>query len=106
MECIKLFVGRSKHTFPALGLTGLERIAKLLPNQLEHFLELQKILRQKLDNILDQHTLILYPSHGCVAPRHKTSLFFPIRWSYTAILNVMELPVSGLSTVARAPAVL
>ena len=96
IEFIKLFVRRSKHTFPALGLTGLERIAKLLPNQLEHFLELQKILRKKLDDILDQDTLLLYPSHGCVAPRHKKSLFVPIRWSYTAILNVMELPVTQI----------
>lgn len=95
-ECLKLFVRRSKHTFPALALTGLERIAKLLPNQLEHFLELQNILRKKLDEILDSNTLLLYPSHGCVAPRHKKSLYVPIRWSYTAILNVMELPVTQI----------
>ena len=49
------FVRRSKHTFPALGLTGLEN-AKLLPNQLEHFLKAAKILRKKLDDILDSNT--------------------------------------------------
>ena len=79
----------------ALALTGLERIAKLLPNQLEHFLELQNTSK-KLDEILDSNTLLLYPSHGCVAPRHKKSLYVPIRWSYTAILNVMELPVTQI----------
>ena len=37
-------------------------------------------------------------AQGCSAgfPRHKKSLYVPIRWSYTAILNVMELPVTQI----------
>ena len=96
LEFVKLGVGRSKHTFPALGLSLLERIAKKLPNQIEHVLELQNILRQKLDQILDDQSIILYPSHGTVAPRHKNSLWVPVRWSYTAIVNVMGLPVTQI----------
>ena len=53
-------------------------------------------LRQKLDRLLTGQSIILYPSHGCVAPRHKNSLWIPIRWAYTAIINVLELPATQI----------
>jgi fatty acid amide hydrolase 2 len=96
LEFVKWGLRTSKHTFPALGLSLVERIAKKLPNQLERFLAMQKELRQKLDDLLDENTILLYPSHGSVAPRHKKSLFVPVRWAYTAILNIMELPVTQI----------
>ena len=38
--------------------------------------------------------VMLYPSYAEAAPRHVTPLFPPTRWAYTAILNVLELPVT------------
>ncbi len=38
--------------------------------------------------------MLLYPPYASVAPRHAFPLVPPICWAYTAILNVMELPVT------------
>jgi fatty acid amide hydrolase 2 len=37
---------------------------------------------------------MLYPPYGMVAPKHDVPLLWPFLWVYTAILNVMQLPVT------------
>jgi len=37
---------------------------------------------------------MLYPPHPRPAPRHGVPLLPPIQWGYTAIFNVLELPVT------------
>jgi fatty acid amide hydrolase 2 len=37
---------------------------------------------------------MLYPSYPTVAPRHHAPLFPPFQWTYTAIINVLELPAT------------
>ena len=51
-------------------------------------------LKKEVDAWLGDDGLLLFPSHAVVAPKHGASLYFPVRWSYTAILNVLELPVT------------
>ena len=37
---------------------------------------------------------MLYPPYISPAPRHRLALLPPIHWAYTALFNVMELPVT------------
>lgn len=37
---------------------------------------------------------MLYPSYTRPAPLHHTALVPPVHWVYTAVLNVLELPVT------------
>ena len=38
--------------------------------------------------------MLLYPSYTRTAPRHGRPLLTPIDWVYTAVFNVLELPVT------------
>jgi fatty acid amide hydrolase 2 len=37
---------------------------------------------------------MLYPPYATLAPRHMQAFFPPLNWVYTAILNVLEVPVT------------
>lgn len=95
-------MGRGPHTLPALALAFLERLAPLQRKRMKQMIELGSGLAVRLEAILQQGNLLLYPSHPVCAPKHHHSKFLPIRWSYTAIWNVLGLPVTqvplGLST--------
>lgn len=93
-ELLRLLLGRSPYTVPALGLAILNDLIEKLPNQTEKFVALGKQLRGELDTLLRPGTVMLYPSYTRPAPRHNQPLYFPVQWVYTAILNVMEVPAT------------
>jgi fatty acid amide hydrolase 2 len=92
-ELFKLAIGRSRHTLPGLGLALLERLPELTPTRTERFIEQGRALRGELIEIIGDG-VVLYPPYPSVAPRHNRPLAPPLLWVYTAILNVMELPVT------------
>ncbi len=95
-------LGRSPHTLPALGLAGLERLSGITSGQLGKFVAMGHALRAELERRLGEHGVMLYPSYPVPAPKHYRPLLRPLRFGYTALLNVMQLPVTqvplGLST--------
>ncbi|EYF07868.1 amidase [Chondromyces apiculatus] len=101
-EMVRLALGRSPHTLPAVALAFLEDASKLLPGRMTQAAKLGEELRAEIAGLLGDSGVLLYPSHPVPAPRHGHSLYAPLRWAYTAIFNVMELPVTqvplGLGT--------
>ena len=95
-------LGRSPHTLPALGLAGIERLSGLTAGQLEKFVKMGDQLRAELERRLGTDGVMLYPSFPEPAPRHYRPLLRPLRFGYTALLNVMQVPSTqvplGLST--------
>lgn len=91
---VQKLLRRSKHTVPALGLVGLERLIKYLPNEAQYWVEEGQKLKQVMDSLLDENTIALFPSYTRVAPKHRTPLMTPLDFAYTAIVNVLELPVT------------
>lgn len=93
-ELVKWMFGQSNHTFIALGTVMIERIERWRGGgRMQKALELGAQLRQELvDRIGDG--VMLYPSYPHPAPRHHRPLFPPFQWTYTAIMNVMELPAT------------
>jgi fatty acid amide hydrolase 2 len=88
------FFGRSPHTLPAIGLALVENIGHRMPKRTQRFIERGRELRAELVSALGKDGVMLYPSFPTTAPRHHRPLFPPFQWVYTAILNVMELPVT------------
>jgi fatty acid amide hydrolase 2 len=84
----------SPHTLPALALTLLEKLPKLMPQTQAHFLALGAALARELVDAIGPRGVMLYPTHPKVAPRHYEAMFPPWNWGYTAIFNVMDLPVT------------
>jgi fatty acid amide hydrolase 2 len=92
-QTMKLLLGRSPHTIPALGLAALERLSGLTARQFAAFREQGVALRRALDAEIGDGVM-LYPPFWRTAPRHDRALLRPLRFGYTAILNVMELPAT------------
>jgi fatty acid amide hydrolase 2 len=93
-ELAKLLTRRSAHTLPAVILAVGERITDLAPGHTRAMVEQGRLLRAELDEALAGDTVMLYPPYGMVAPKHDVPLLWPFLWVYTAILNVMQLPVT------------
>lgn len=92
-QLLLLALGKSPHTLPALGLALVEKVPKLLPSRSSKGLALGAELRRELDQRIGRGVM-LYPTYSMPAPRHHQPLLPPIHWGYTAIFNVMELPVT------------
>jgi fatty acid amide hydrolase 2 len=93
-ELIRYFLGIGQYTFPALGLVLLEKLSKVGKGQVQQFVQQGEQLQQEFRQLLDGNTILLYPSHPVVAPKHGHALIKPWRFAYTAIINVMKLPAT------------
>ncbi len=93
-ELARWFTGRSPHTLPGIVLTIMERISGLVPSMAGKFVEQGRQLREELSGLLGPDGVFLYPPYTSAAPKHNKPLWPPFNWVYTAILNVMELPVT------------
>ena len=87
-------LGRSPHTLPALALALVEKVPKLMPSHGRRYVEAGAALRRELLELLGPRGVMLYPSHTRPAPRHNHAMFPPWGWAYTAIFNVLEVPVT------------
>lgn len=92
-ELLKWMVGRSDHTLPAIGLALAEKLPALLAGRAKEAAAIKARLRETLVSEIGDG-IMLYPSYPKLAPIHGTALVPPLQWAYTAILNVMELPVT------------
>ena len=94
VEIMRWMVRRSPYTLPAIALVALERLNALLEGRTRRFAALGQQLRLELIDRVGPKGILLYPSYPTPAPRHYRPLMPPFNWVYTAILNVMEIPVT------------
>ena len=98
----RFFLGRSPHTLPGLALAALEKLPALVPARVRRALEDGARLRREVVERIGPRGVLLYPPYPSPAPRHRAPLARPLSWVYTAIFNVLELPVTqvplGLSS--------
>jgi fatty acid amide hydrolase 2 len=96
LETARTLLGRANYTVPALGLSILEKLLEGGPRSLqEHLVRIRDRLRQALEGELQQRHLLLLPTHPRPAPRHDWPLLRPLDFAYTALFNVLELPVTA-----------
>lgn len=93
-EHMKWFLGRSEHTLPAIGLANIERLPFVQSGDPARLFDEVRALRQEISDRIGPDGVVLYPSYTRTAPRHGRPLLTPIDWVYTAIFNVLELPVT------------
>lgn len=95
LEMAKFMVGRSNYTFAGLGLCLIERAPDLLGEKRTRTLvELGASLRRELEEMIGDSGVMLFPSYPTVAPKHMMPLLPPLKWVYTALFNVLEMPVT------------
>uniref|UniRef100_A0A8D2Q4N8 Fatty acid amide hydrolase 2 n=1 Tax=Varanus komodoensis TaxID=61221 RepID=A0A8D2Q4N8_VARKO len=94
-ELVKWMVGMSSHTLPAIGkILLLNKLVKYSPKTNAKLASMAQSLRTEMVNLLGEDGVLLYPSHPVVAPRHHTPLGMPFNFAYTAIFNILGLPVT------------
>lgn len=84
----------SDHTFPAICLALLEKFVQKDDPLSKKFLQKFKRLKNKLDTLLGDDGVLIYPSHPTPAPYHGLPLLRPFNPGYTAIFNVLGNPVT------------
>src|SRR5581483_4778501 len=85
---------RSRYTLPALLVGLVEDVGAALPALERRAIEAGHRLKAELHATLGPRAVLLYPPYPTVAPKHHKPLWPPFNWQYTAIWNVMELPVT------------
>uniref|UniRef100_A0A8D0C3E3 Fatty acid amide hydrolase 2 n=1 Tax=Salvator merianae TaxID=96440 RepID=A0A8D0C3E3_SALMN len=93
-ELLKWMMGMSSHTLPAIGLGLTEKLLKLTPKENSKLKSMAQSLQTEMENLLGNDGILLYPSHPIVAPKHHTPLGMPFNFAYTAIFNILGLPVT------------
>jgi fatty acid amide hydrolase 2 len=94
-ELVKLAIGRSAHTLPALALAAIEVIPKMMPGDTKGMIREASYFRRQLEDRIGDGVM-LYPTYTLPAPHHGVALRHPIDWAYTALINVMELPSTAV----------
>jgi fatty acid amide hydrolase 2 len=95
LEMAKFVVGRSNYTFAGLGLCLIEGVPDLLGEKRTRTLvELGASLRRELEEMIGEDGVMLFPSYPTVAPKHMMPLLPPLKWVYTGLFNVLEMPVT------------
>ena len=91
-EIVKWFVGASDHTLPALGLALVE---KFFPKGGDpRFLRKAEDLENRLEELLGEDGVLVYPSHPTPAPYHNQPILRPFNFAYTGVFNVLGNPVT------------
>ena len=94
-EIARFLVGGRRHIAAALLYAAGERLLFVQPRK--KFLVAEGIrLKQELTKRLGTDGLLLMPPHPRVAPNHGTPLFRPFDHAYTAILNILQVPVASV----------
>jgi len=97
-ELAKWTVGRSQHTAMATLLAATESLLDHFPAHRARLLALKDQVRGELLEHMGEGGLLVYPSYPRVAPKHHSpflrQLTLRFEYAYTALLNVLELPVT------------
>ena len=82
------------HTLPALGLATIEVFSGATPSLDERIIAAGTSLRVRLNQMLADDGILVFPTFPSVAPRHGDALRSPFDFAFTAIFNALELPVA------------
>lgn len=95
-ELKRWFLGKSPYTFPSIGISFLEDLFLKNPRKTQRFVHLGEEMKKRLEDILGDNGILLFPSHSRPAPVHYTPLLTPFDFVYTALFNIMETPVTQI----------
>jgi len=93
-ELLRAAAGRSRHTTPALTMGLLEQLGGLIRKRLLGYAERASALRDELDALLAEDGVLLTPAARDVAPPRRAELASGAPFSYCAVWNALELPVT------------
>jgi fatty acid amide hydrolase 2 len=94
LEAARLAAGKSPYTLPSLGLVAMERMLEPLKGGMAKWKKACSGLQDELTRAMGPDGVMLYPPYSRTAPGHKVPLALTFHFQYTAIMNVLEFPVT------------
>ena len=91
-ELVRMALGRSKHTFPAVAIAGVEKVTDALPGSVEKSIAAGRALQEELEALLGPKGVLLHPPYTRPAPKHYAPMRRPFDFVYTGLFNVLEFP--------------
>uniref|UniRef100_A0A8C5JH87 Fatty acid amide hydrolase 2 n=1 Tax=Junco hyemalis TaxID=40217 RepID=A0A8C5JH87_JUNHY len=79
---------------PTQGLSLLHKLVNLNLSGKAKLVSMGKSLQEEMEALLGPDGVLLYPSHPTIAPKHHSPICMPFNFAYTAIFNVLGLPVT------------
>ena len=101
-ELVRLLLGRSRHTLPALIVVALEKLSTNFSGRKHELVAVGKLLQQELEAILGPRGVLLFPPYSRPAPRHGMPLLTPFDFVCTGLFNVLEFPSTTLPVLWHA----
>ena len=93
-ELARWATGSSPHTFPALAVCLLGRVADRFAKHRDRFVAEGRALALELDRLLGDRGVLLYPPYTTTAPRHGAAILRPLDVGHTAIFNPLRVPIT------------
>lgn len=84
------------YSIPVLITVMLERLQIHSDKKSDQTAEELKKLRETIENILDPHSILLFPTHPRVAPKHYHVIASPFDFVYAGIFNVLGFPATNI----------
>lgn len=97
-EYVKFLFGRSKHSFPPLAVSLVDKFLSKLPIDRAKIIAEGFALQAELEEAMGDRGVLLIPPYPRPAPIHHDAWRTPIGAQYTAIFNVLEFPVTVVPT--------
>jgi fatty acid amide hydrolase 2 len=91
-ELARFALRRSPYSYPPLLMLALERLGRRAPQWVKRNAERGARLLARLDELLGDDGILLYPSSRCVAPRHGPTA--PAAFRFLGVFNPLQLPVT------------
>ena len=90
----RLLLRRPRFSMPILMFCLSARLSGASERRTRAMLEEGEQLRERFATLLGDGSVLLMPPHPRVAPKHNRPLFRPFDFAYTALLNVLRIPVT------------
>ena len=94
IEIPRYLAGYSKYHYVTLTVVTFEQIKRLIPDVCSKFINMGEKLKCEMEALLGNDGVLLYPSHPNTALPHHRPFLAPLNFSYTAIFNILHLPVT------------
>lgn len=92
LDALKFCIGKSSFSFMPLFVLNLIKYPIYNKAAVPHFKEMLKLLSKEFEDLLDEDTVLFYPTFPVTAPYHgEVLLKFP-SCGYTGIFNFLGLP--------------
>lgn len=95
-ECALQSVGRGRLTLPGLMMIMGEQLFGRSQKELTDIRDKGAQIAAILQELLNEHAMIIMPVFPTVAPKNKRSYLRPLQWNYTTLFSALDFPASAV----------